>query len=187
MPQQGPGDPGQLVGEGDNDDIVMGPHHPRFRPSAQRRVALSDIRQRRARSVDQLSAKVAVAPLADAEQLRFAAGGELPRDNAKPGRKITTSIKGLRSPDRSDKRGRDDRAEPGDCGKSPSVFILLHLADELRVEGRNPSIELGPLSASIGDQNDHSRAQSRSALLIHQRREELLKLPPALRSDKAAL
>jgi hypothetical protein len=34
--------------------------------------------QRRARSVDQLSAQVSVAALADPEQLRFAAGGELP-------------------------------------------------------------------------------------------------------------
>jgi hypothetical protein len=35
--------------------------------------------------VDQLSAEIAVAALADAEQLRFAAGGELARDDAKPG------------------------------------------------------------------------------------------------------
>ena len=174
MPQHCPGDAGQLVGEGDNGDIVMGVSQERFRPSAQRRIALSDIRQRRARSVDQLSAKVAVAPLADAEQLRFAAGGELPRDDAKPGRKITTSIKGLRSPDRGDKRGRDDRADPGNRGKSPSVFVLLHPADELRVEGGYPPIELGPLRASVGDQQNYSWAQSRSALFVHQHGQELL-------------
>ena len=68
--------------------------------------------QRRARSMDQLSAKVAVAPLADPEQLRFAAGRELTRDEAKPGRKIAPSIEALRA-DGGDKRGRDDRADPG--------------------------------------------------------------------------
>ena len=84
----------------------MGAFKRRFRPPAQRRVALSDVGQRRARSVDQLSAKVFVSALADAEQLRFAASGKLLRDDAQPGRKITSSIKSLRPSDRSDERRR---------------------------------------------------------------------------------
>jgi len=76
-----------------------------FRPPAQWRLAFSDERQRGARSMDQLSAKVAVAALADPEQLRFAAR-----------RKIATPIEALRPPDRSDQRGSDDRPEPGDRG-----------------------------------------------------------------------
>ena len=42
------------------------------------RIALSDIGQRPGRSVDQLSAQIFVAALADSEQLRFAIGRELP-------------------------------------------------------------------------------------------------------------
>ena len=84
----------------------MGAFKQRFRPSAQRRVALSDVGQRRARSMDQLSAKVFVSALADAEQLRFAASRKLLRDDAQPGRKITSSIKSLRPSDRSDERRR---------------------------------------------------------------------------------
>ena len=85
-------DPGQLVGEGDNGDVAMGAAHESFRPSAERRVALGDVRQRGARPMHQKLAEICVAALADPERLQFAAGGELPRDNAQPGRKITASI-----------------------------------------------------------------------------------------------
>jgi len=84
----------------------MGAFKERLRPSAERRVALGDMGQRRTRSMDQLSAKVAVSALADPEQLRFAAGGELARDDAEPGRKIARSVEGLRPPDRRDEGGR---------------------------------------------------------------------------------
>jgi hypothetical protein len=36
-----------------------------------------------------------------------------------------------------------------------SSFSLTQRADELSVEGRDPSIELGPLRPSVGDENDH--------------------------------
>jgi hypothetical protein len=49
-PQHRPGDPGQLVGEGDDRDVAMGSAHEALRPSAKRRVALSHIGQRRARA-----------------------------------------------------------------------------------------------------------------------------------------
>ena len=91
----------------------MGAFKQRFRPPAQRRVALSHIGQRRARSMDRLLAEICVAALADAEQLRFAAGRELLRDDAQPRRKITSSIKALRSPDRSGKRRGGDPPNPG--------------------------------------------------------------------------
>ena len=64
--QHRPGDPGEFVGEGDNRDIAMGAFEQRFRPSAERRGALSDVGQRRARSVDQLFAQVFVTALAEA-------------------------------------------------------------------------------------------------------------------------
>lgn len=50
--QHRPGDPGELVCESDNGDIVMGASYERFRPPSQRRVPLSYMGQRRARSMD---------------------------------------------------------------------------------------------------------------------------------------
>ena len=144
--QHRPGDSGKLVGEGDNRNIAMGASQQRFCPSAERRVALSDIGQRRARPVDQLSAKVFVAALADPEQLRFAAGGELPWNQPEPGGEITTALKALRSPDRGDKRRCDERADPGDGRQSAGVFILFRESDKFGVEGRDPPIELKPIA-----------------------------------------
>ena len=43
------------------------------------------------------------------------------------------------------------------------------------------------MRASVGDEHDHPRAQSRSALLIHQHGQELLELPLALRRDHSSL
>jgi len=80
----------------------MGAAHEPFRPAAERRVALSDIGQRGARSVDQLPAQVFVAPLADSEQLRLAASSELPRDETKPCGEIAPAIKAFRSADGGD-------------------------------------------------------------------------------------
>ena len=62
----------------------------RFGPSAERRVALGDIGQRRSRAVDQQLAKISVAALADAEKLRFAAGRELTRNQTQPRRQVAT-------------------------------------------------------------------------------------------------
>src|SRR4029077_13952472 len=79
-----PGDPRQFVGQGDDRDIAMGPPHQLFRPSAERRVTLRDMRQRVARRGDQLFAQILVAALADSEQLRLTPGSELPRNQAQP-------------------------------------------------------------------------------------------------------
>jgi hypothetical protein len=46
--------------------------------------------------VDQLSAQVFVATLADPEQLWLAAGGELPRNEAKPCSKIAPTVEAFR-------------------------------------------------------------------------------------------
>src|SRR5271165_1602581 len=62
------------------------------------------------------------------------------------------------------KSGCDDRSDAGDRGQTASLFVVFHPADELRIESRYPSIELGPLRPSVGDEQDHSRAQTGSAL-----------------------
>jgi hypothetical protein len=117
----------------------------------------------------------------------FAAGGELPRDQAEPGREITTSAETLPSPDCGDKRRRDKRADPGDGRQSAGLFVLFRPAHEFGVEGRDPPVEFGPLRASVGDEQDRPRAQSRSSLFVRQHGQELHKLPLALRGHQSAL
>ena len=90
-PQHRPGDPGQLVGEGHDRDVAMGAAHEALRPSAERSVALRHIGQRRAGSMDQLSAQILVAALADPQELRLAAGGELLRNQTQPGSEIAAA------------------------------------------------------------------------------------------------
>src|SRR3954454_10975057 len=116
-----------LFAKSDNGDIVMGTFHERFRPPPQRRVTLSYMRQRRARSMDQLLAEICITALANSEQLRFTSGGELTWDHAKPGRKIAAPIKDLRPSNRGDKRS-SRRSSPGealchrDASPAPSSF-----------------------------------------------------------------
>jgi hypothetical protein len=89
-------DPRQLVGQGDDHDIAMGPAHQPFHPPAKRRVALRYIGQRGARSMDQLFAQILVAAFADSEQLRLAAGGELSGNQTEPGGEIATVVEAFR-------------------------------------------------------------------------------------------
>jgi len=84
--------------------------------------------------MDQLSAQVFVAALADTEQLRLAAGGELSRDQTEPCGEIAPTHEALRLTNGGDKGGGDDRADPGDRDQPASLFALLHPADELGVE-----------------------------------------------------
>src|ERR1700685_2674822 len=144
----------------------MGALQQRFGPSAERRVVLGDMGQRRSRAVDQQLAKISVASLADAKKLRSAAGGELTWDQTQPRRQVATVLESLALPDRRDQRRGNCRADARDGRQSTSVLILFCPANELGVKGGNPSIEFGPLGARVGDQRDHPRAQSRSALLV---------------------
>ena len=164
----------------------MGAFEQRSRPSGQRRVALSDKGQGGARSVDQLLAEIPVASLADPKQLRLAAGVSWRGTMPSQAERSRPAIKGLRPPDRRDEGGGHDRAQAWDRHKASGAFVLSRLADELRIEGLYPPIEFGPLHPSVGDQKDHPRAQSRSALFVHQHGQELLKLPLALRRGHAA-
>src|ERR1700678_873628 len=157
----------------------MGAFKQRFRPAAQRRVALSHIGQRGARSMDKLPSQVFVTPLADPEQLRLASGGELTGNPAEPRGEIAPAVEAFRPTDGGDKGGCDDRADAWDCRQPASLFVLLHPVDELGVEGRDSSIEFGPLRASVSDEQSNSWAQVGSALLVHQYAQKLLELPLA--------
>ena len=62
--------------------------------------------------MDQLSAQVFVAALADTEQLWLAAGGELSRDQTEPCGEIPPTVEALGLTNGGDKGGGDDRADP---------------------------------------------------------------------------
>ena len=84
--------------------------------------------------MDQLSAQVFVAALADTEQRWLAAGGELSRGQTEPCGEIAPAVEAFRLTNGGDKGGGDDRADPGDRGQPASLFVVLHPAGELGVE-----------------------------------------------------
>src|SRR4029077_20769875 len=63
--QHRPGDAGELVGPGYDDDILVRPRQQSARPPAKRRVAFGQVPQHSSRTVDQVLAKMAIAALAD--------------------------------------------------------------------------------------------------------------------------
>ena len=98
-----------LLAKSDDRDVRMRAIKQRLRPSPEWRVALGDMGQRRSRAVNQQLAQIFVAALADAEQLRFAAGRELPWNQTEPGGEIATAIEAFRLTDGGDER-RGDRS-----------------------------------------------------------------------------
>ena len=113
--------------------------------------------------------------------------GELSRDQTERCGEIAPAVEALRLTNGGDEGGGDDRADPRDRDQPASLLVVLHPADELGVESRDPAVELGPLRPSVGDEQDHPWAQSRSALLVHQDTQKLLELPFALRRDQSSL
>ena len=186
-PQHRPSDPCQLVSEGDDRNIVMGASQEPFCPSTERSVAFSYVRQGRPCSVDQELAQIFVAALADPEQLRLAASGELLWDQAEPGGEIPPTIEAFRPADSGHQRGGDRWPNARNRCQATSLFVLSRPVDELGVKGCNPLIELSPLRAGVRDQQNYAWAQFRAALLIHQHAQEALELPLALRRDMPTL
>ena len=104
--------------------------------------------------MDQLPAQISVAALADPQQLRLAAGGELPRNQTEPGGEIAAALEAFRMTDGGDESRRNDRADARNCRQPAGVLILLGPANELCVEGGDPPIELRPLRAGVLDQQN---------------------------------
>ena len=131
--QHRPGDPRQLVGQGDDHDIAMGPAHQPFHPPAKRRVALGHIGQSRTRSMDQLPAQVFVAALADPEQLRLTASCELTGNQAEPRGEIAPAVEAFRPTDGGDKGGCAIGPTPGivvSRRASSFSFTRIRLSDK---------------------------------------------------------
>jgi Transposase DDE domain group 1 len=72
-----------------------------------------------------------------------------------------------------------------DCAPVAGKSTLNRL--ELRVEGRDPSIEFGPLPPSVGHEPNHPRGQLRAACSSINTGQEFPELPLALRRNAPAL
>ncbi len=128
-------------------------------PSAKRRVAFRNVWPSRARAVDQQLAQIFIAPLADAEKLRFAAGRRLTWNQPLPCRKIATVVESFRFSDRRDQGRSDHDADTGDCRQSLRIVVLFRESRKFRVEDGDAPIEFTPLRATVGDQQTHPWAQ----------------------------
>ena len=103
-----PSDPCQLVGQGDDCDVEMGPHHQRFSPSTQWRVAVRLVGQR----------------------LWLPASGELPRNQTEPRGQIATMFEAFCVADRGHERRCNDRADTGIVvSRREASFSFAHLTN----------------------------------------------------------
>ena len=95
--QHSPGDTGELVRHGNNDDdVLVCPGVQSIEPGSNGDAFALDPQHRRSRPVDQDFAQVAVASLADTEQLRLATGRVLPWHDAEPGGELPALCETLR-------------------------------------------------------------------------------------------
>src|SRR5690348_11769629 len=92
LPPQGClGDPCQLVGQRHDRDVAMGAGEKPAQPSPKRRLARRQRWHRCSGAVDEQHPQVFVPSLADAEQLRLAAGRVLLGDEPEPGTKVAST------------------------------------------------------------------------------------------------
>src|SRR5829696_4996601 len=76
-PQHRPRDPRQLIGQGNDGDVAVSSRQQATQPGPERCRAFGERRQRGPGAMNEEHSKILVAALADAEQLRPAAGGVL--------------------------------------------------------------------------------------------------------------
>jgi hypothetical protein len=94
--ERSPGDPRQLVGQGDNRNVPVRSRQETPQPCPQRRLRLREPGQCCPRTMDKHHAQVRVATLRDPEELRFAPGRVLPEHKPEPGREVPCSTEDRR-------------------------------------------------------------------------------------------
>ena len=109
--------------------------------------------------MDQHPTKIAVAALANPQELRLASGRHLSRHESKPSRKVTAPAERLGLSNRCHERGRIQRAYSWDRRKQLHRCIRAGEFCKLRVEGPDPSVECAPFVSHILDQNTDSSAE----------------------------
>jgi hypothetical protein len=123
-------------------------------PPAKSCVALGDMRQGCARSMDQQFAEVLVASLADTEKPRFAASRGLIGNKTQPSREIATVFESFRIPYGRDQRRGNRDADARYLHQSPRVSLCER--HKLGVKPGDPPIELHPLRTHVGNERAHS-------------------------------
>ena len=118
--QHRPDDPGEFVGQGNDDGVLVRPSEQRSQPASQPRIGRGEPRHHRPRTVDQVLAQVAAAAFDNAQQLRLAARGCLLRDQTKPRGQVTRKrANALASPIAATSAVRG--AASGMTGRSPAT------------------------------------------------------------------
>ena len=179
MRQQGPHDPGILVGQRDRRHIQVAPLEQPAQPVVGLvRLALGGV-DHRARPVNQQRAQVGVATLAHAQQRGLAAARMLARHQAQPGRHLAPAGEVLCVAYAGHQRAGRDRADPRDLLELSAGLVLgvpgldleFHLAD-LQVEHlelihqalHQEAKRTGQLVGGILDQLGHALGDVSNAL-----------------------
>src|SRR6516225_640372 len=109
--------------------------------------------------MDQHASQIAVAALADAEQLLLASRGILPWHDTDPSSEISSPAKGCPVADGGHCGGRDQRAKAGDLTQSPAEHILVADALDLVRDCLDVTVQLLPLLPQALEQPTHARVQ----------------------------
>ena len=89
--QHGPGDAGELVGQGDDSGVLVYARQKRAQPSSERRFALGKRRENSSGAVDQQLAKIAISTLGNPDETGLAACCDLPGHETEPRGEISSS------------------------------------------------------------------------------------------------
>ncbi len=95
-----PGDTRQFVGKRHHHNVLVSSRQEPLYPAAERRVALSKVRQHCTCPMNQVLTQISIAALADAKQPWLPAGRSLPRDQSEPSGHIAATFKGSSIPHR---------------------------------------------------------------------------------------
>ena len=133
-----------------------------LRPSAKCGVLFRNIGQRRSCSMDQQLAQVLVSSLADPHESWLAAGRRLTRNQAQPCRKIATMFESLGLANGCNQSRRNRHADTRNRYQSPSIFVLLRPAYELRIKFSDSPIKFLPLGANVGNQRLEEIARAKA-------------------------
>jgi hypothetical protein len=105
--QHGPGHASELVGDGDHHFVARCTLGQPTKPLPESSGIVFDAKQYSPSPVDQHATQIAVATLADAEQLLLTSGGVLSWDDTHPGGEVTPASEGCSVSDGGHSSGRD--------------------------------------------------------------------------------
>ena len=151
--QDSPGDPGQLVGECDDDHVAVHAALQLGEPRAEALTVPHLAAQHRLRPQDEQAPEMGVAALADAQEARLPTRRMLPGDEPEPSGEVPSVRKRAAVADGGDDGSRRDRTEPrylhqpltvgipgcdgDDLGRDP-VDLLVELTPFLRERAEQP-------------------------------------------------